>query len=57
VVEAFNHTAKRFKKTPFDHDLGSFETLGFLEHYVSDLRQEAETWVASGFESLTQALK
>ncbi|MGL4426580.1 MAG: hypothetical protein ACRCUQ_02345 [Alphaproteobacteria bacterium] len=57
VVEALNHTAKRFKKPPFDHDLGRFETIGFLEHYVSDLRQEAETWVASGFKSLAQAFK
>lgn len=57
VVEALNHTAKRFKKPPFDHDLERFEATKFLERYVSELHQEAEVWVIFGFESLARALK
>ncbi|MGL5784984.1 MAG: hypothetical protein ACRCYZ_05970 [Alphaproteobacteria bacterium] len=57
LVEALNHTAKRFKKPPFDHDPGRFEATRFLVRYVSALRQEAENWVESGFKSLAQAFK
>jgi hypothetical protein len=57
VLETLNHTAKRFKKPPFDHDPGRFETLGFLKAYILELRQEAESWVTSGFGSLTQAFE